>query len=102
MAAFLNERQSFLFSRMIVAINLSADPAQYVSGIMRLLPPSRRARAGQVFSALGTMLRRWLVGRFLLMLINAAVASVALWLLGVPLTLTLGILAALLRYVLTR
>lgn len=39
-------------------------------------------------------LRRWLLGRLALMALNGIVTAVALWLLGVPLALTLGLLLA--------
>ena len=44
-------------------------------------------------------LRRWLVGRFALMVINGALTAIGLKLLGIPLALTLGVLAGLLNFV---
>ena len=45
------------------------------------------------------LLRRWLVGRFALMVINGALTAIGLKLLGIPLALTLGVLAGLLNFV---
>jgi predicted PurR-regulated permease PerM len=44
-------------------------------------------------------LRRWLLGRFGLMLVNGGLTAAGLWRLGVPLALTLGLLAGLLNFV---
>ena len=44
-------------------------------------------------SVIDDSLWRWLGGRFLLMLSNGALTAAGLWLLGVPLALSLGIIA---------
>jgi predicted PurR-regulated permease PerM len=44
-------------------------------------------------------LRRWLLGRFLLMISNGIITSVGLWIMGIPLALTLGIIAGLLNFI---
>jgi predicted PurR-regulated permease PerM len=82
-----------------VGLCLAADPRLYKSGLLRLLPPERRPRAREVLTQLGSTLRRWLVGRLVLMFVNAALTWAGLSLLGVPLALTLGLLAGLLNFV---
>ena len=82
-----------------VGIYLAADPRLYTSGFLRLVPPSLRPRAREVLKRLGSTLRRWLVGRLALMAVNAALTWVGLSLLGVPLALTLALLAGLLNFV---
>ena len=52
-----------------------------------------------VLDAVGDTLRRWLVGRALLMVINGVCTAAGLWLLGIPLALTLGTIAGLLNFV---
>lgn len=84
---------------LIIGIYFAADPRRYWGGAIRLLPPSRRDRAGEVVGELGTVLKHWLLGRFVLMAINAIATSFGLWLLGVPLAITLGLLAGALNFV---
>jgi predicted PurR-regulated permease PerM len=71
----------------------------YSRGLKHLLPLSYRERAGEVLGVIDESLRRWLVGRFALMVINGALTAIGLKLLGIPLALTLGLLAGLLNFV---
>ncbi|MGH9943926.1 MAG: AI-2E family transporter [Pyrinomonadaceae bacterium] len=84
---------------IFVGLYLTAEPRLYINGLVRLVPISHRPRVLEVLGALGHTLRRWLVGRLILMLLNGVLTTLALWLLGVPLALTLGILAGLLNFI---
>lgn len=52
-----------------------------------------------MLSAIDVALGRWLLGRFGLMVINGALTTAALWLLGVPLAPTLGLIAGVLNFI---
>jgi predicted PurR-regulated permease PerM len=80
----------------ILGIYLASQPSLYSRG---LLPLSYRERAGEVLGVIDEGLRRWLVGRFGLMVINGALTAIGLKLLGIPLALTLGLLAGVLNFV---
>lgn len=82
-----------------IGLYLAAAPRLYVNGLVRLVPLHRRLRACEVLEQIGDTLRRWLIGRAFLMLLNGVVTAFALWWLGVPLALTLGLLSALLNFV---
>jgi predicted PurR-regulated permease PerM len=84
---------------IVIGLYLASQPDLYSRGITHLLPFRYRVRAGEVLSEIDEALRRWLVGRFGLMLINGGLTAAGLWLLGVPLALTLGLLAGLLNFV---
>lgn len=84
---------------IVVGIYLAADPARYWGGFIRLLPPCRRERAGEIVEKLGLTLKNWLLARFALMAINAVVTSIGLLIMGVPLAITLGLLAGALNFV---
>jgi predicted PurR-regulated permease PerM len=75
------------------------NPQLYVRGFMHLVPPPHRPRAREVLEALGDVLWWWLVGQFVAMAFIGLVTGVTVWALGVPLALTLGILAALLNFI---
>jgi predicted PurR-regulated permease PerM len=83
----------------ILGIYLASQPGLYSRGLKHLLPLGYRERAGQVLGVIDEGLRRWLVGRFALMVINGALTAIGLKLLGIPLALTLGLLAGLLNFV---
>jgi predicted PurR-regulated permease PerM len=82
-----------------VAVYVAAAPALYARGVTALVPSARRARIAHVLATLGGMLRRWLLGRLVGMLIIGTVTWAGLALLGIPLALVLGILAGLLNFV---
>lgn len=84
---------------LAIGIYLAAQPGAYANGIKRLLPFHRRTRAGEVLGVLDEALGRWLLGRFALMIVNGALTAVGLWLLGVPLALTLGLIVGLFNFI---
>jgi predicted PurR-regulated permease PerM len=84
---------------LFVGLYLAIDPTTYTNGLVRLVSIPRRPRARQVLQVLGYTLQRWLIGRMFLMMIIGALITLGLWLLGIPLALTLGIIAALLTFI---
>lgn len=96
---------SFLGNVINVAIVLAAgvffafDPKLYYEGAIKLFPPDRQRRVREVFDTLGSNLRRWIVGRIVVMAINGGLTALGLWLLGVPLAIPLGIIAGLFNFI---
>lgn len=83
----------------IIGIYLASQPDLYARGLHRLVPFGYRERLGEVLSVVNDALRRWLLGRFGLMIMNGALTAVGLWILRVPLAFTLGVLAGILNFV---
>jgi predicted PurR-regulated permease PerM len=77
----------------------AAEPGLYRAGLLRLVPPPQRPRAEEAVDTLTFNLRWWLVGQVVLMLVMAGTTALGLWLVGVPLALTLGLLAGALELV---
>lgn len=82
-----------------IGLYLALAPVTYITGLVRLFPKQRRARMNEVLEAVGETLRRWLVGRAILMVVNGVFTALGLWILGIPLALTLGAIAGLLNFV---
>ena len=82
-----------------IGLYLAAAPGTYLTAAVSLFPKQRRARMRQVFEAVGETLRRWLVGRAILMVVNGVLTAIGLWVLGIPLALSLGTIAGLLNFV---
>jgi predicted PurR-regulated permease PerM len=87
------------FIIVITGLYLAVDPRLYTHGVLRLVPMERRARAQEILSELGHTLWWWLLSRLVSMAVVGVMTGVGLWLLGVPLPLTLGLIAALLDFV---
>lgn len=84
---------------LFVGLYLAIDPGLYTTGFVRLVPRAKRARAREVLHVLGYTLRRWLIGRFFLMTVIGVLIAFGLWVLDVPLAVTLGIIAAVLTFI---
>ncbi len=87
------------FIALFIGVYLGAQPDLYTRGLLHLVPPARRARAREVLEEISSTLRQWLLARFISMAIVGVFTTAGLWLLGVPLALTLGLLAALLQFI---
>jgi len=84
---------------LIIGLYLAVAPSLYINGILRLLPPSKRDRGGDVVRVVGRALRWWLVGRIASMGVVGVLTAIGLWISGVPLAIVLGLIAALLSFV---
>ena len=87
------------FVMLFIGFYLAANPGAYTRGVVQLFPHSRRRRAREVLTELQITLTRWMLGR----LIGVVVIGVATWIgltiLGIPLALTLGLMAAVLSII---
>lgn len=84
---------------IFLAIYVGAEPDLYHSGLMHLFPQRRRRRVAEVITAIGTVLRKWLVTQLIAMLVIGAVTTTALLALRIPAALPLGILAGFLEFI---
>ena len=84
---------------LFVGLFLAANPDLYMNGFLRLLAPSRRERGREILRAVGQRMAWWLTGRGISMAVVGTATGLGLWLLGVPLALTLGLLTGLLNFV---
>ena len=84
---------------LFLGVFFAAQPKLYVDGLAQLFPPAKRPRICQVMGRLGYTLRWWLIAQVVDMVIIGVLTWIALWFIGVPLALTLGILAALFNFI---
>jgi predicted PurR-regulated permease PerM len=84
---------------VFLSLYLTSAPEPIVRWIVRLFPPTRRSRAGEVLSEIRLNLLDWLKGRLISMAIVGVLSIVALYLIGVPGALSLGLFAGLVSFV---
>ncbi len=84
---------------LIVGIFGAAEPGLYKAGLFHLVPRAQRPRAGQALEAVTFNLQHWLLGQIALMVIIGATTAVGLWLMGIPLALTLGLLTGVMELI---
>lgn len=84
-----------LFSGFFLAL----DPDVYLDRAVRLLPPSARPRVRDAVAETGGVLKRWIGGTSISMVIIFTTTTIGLWLLGIPAALVLGMIAGLLVFI---
>lgn len=84
---------------LFVGIYCAAEPNVYLAGINKLVPIAYRPRAQAVVETLGYNLRWWMLGQLFSMFVIGVGVGIALWLIGAPLALVLGVLAGFLEVV---
>jgi predicted PurR-regulated permease PerM len=88
-----------LFVILLMAIYLASEPALYIDGFIQLFPVSRRERMREVFKQAYDVLKGWFLGQLLSMSILGLLMTTGLWLLDVPLALTLGVFTAIMTFI---
>ena len=84
---------------VVTAIYLAVTPNLYVEGCVRLAPLHYRKRVAEILLTLSAVLRWWMVGQLVDMIVVGLLACVGLSLLHVPMALALGVLAGLLTFI---
>lgn len=88
-----------VFIIVFIGIYLAIHPHLYLDNVVLLFARDRRGRMREVLASLGQALRRWLVGQFIAMTLVGVLTTIGLLILGVPLALTLGLIAFLFAFV---
>ena len=84
---------------LLLAIYLASEPKVYIKGFTKLFPQARRRRVREILYEIGETLSWWLIGKGASMLFIGVVTWIGLSILGVPLALTLGLIAGLFSFV---
>jgi predicted PurR-regulated permease PerM len=88
-----------LIFAVVIGIFFASDPELYRNGFLALFPESRQRRLGEVLDELGFTLWWWLLAQLATMASVGILVGIGLTLLGVPLSGTLGLIAALLSFI---
>lgn len=80
-------------------IFLAAQPRFYKTGAIKLVPRKQRGVVAEAMDESERALRLWLKGQLIAMVTVGTVTGLAMWLLGLPSALVLGLLAGLLEFV---
>lgn len=84
---------------LVLSVYFAYEPQTYVTGLVKLFPPQHRERTTQVVMKIGDALKWWLIGRVIAMFILGTLVGIGLAVIGVPLSLSLGIITGLLSFV---
>lgn len=84
---------------VMIGIFAAASPATYRDGVVKLFPAAMRARIGGVLDEIGEVLRWWLVGQMVAMVMVGVSIGIVLVVLGVPGAMLLGVQAGLINFI---
>jgi predicted PurR-regulated permease PerM len=84
---------------IVIGIYSAAETNFYTSGVLRLVPLRRRPRAAEILQQTANALWYWLLGRLFSMAMLGIMATVGLWILGVPLPFALGFLVGFMSFI---
>ncbi|HEX2527348.1 MAG TPA: AI-2E family transporter [Geminicoccus sp.] len=82
-----------------IGLFTAASPETYRRGILSLLPGHRQQRVGEVLDEMAEVLRWWLVGQLVAVVLIAASMWAGLTLIGMPGALLLGVQAGLVNFI---
>lgn len=88
-----------VIAAIFLAVYLAANPHPVVGWLVRLLPPDRRDPAWRLLSESRSALLSWLSGRLSSMAIIAVLSTIALYIIGIPAPILLGLFAGLASFV---
>ncbi|HUG46444.1 MAG TPA: AI-2E family transporter [Sphingomicrobium sp.] len=80
-------------------IFLAASPNFYRTGVIKLIPPTRRSLVAEAMEDSDQALRLWLKGQLISMTLIGSLIGFGLWMLGIESWLVLGLLAGLLEFI---
>jgi len=78
---------------------LAVDPTLYRTGFVKLFPQSLHERVDSALDASGRALELWLVGQLFAMALIGVLVTFAMWLVGLPSPLALGLIAGLTEFI---
>jgi predicted PurR-regulated permease PerM len=84
---------------VIGGVFLAAQPDIYKSGLVQLFPPRQRPRVEETVQDVTNAIRLWLLGQLLQMAIIGLMSTLAVWVIGLPSPLALGVIAAIAEFV---
>jgi predicted PurR-regulated permease PerM len=84
---------------LVLGLFLAFSPEQYMNGALLCFPPRHRDALRDGMRGAARSLRRWLLARFMSMAVVGILTGVGLAITGMPLALTLGVIAGALSFI---
>ena len=90
---------SDIYVVLLFAIFFTADPMLYKKGFVRLLPPKAKEKGDKLLGQVNAVLKKWIKAQIIGFFFIAIFTGIGLWILGMPLILTLALIAGILNFV---
>ncbi|MEO8823783.1 MAG: AI-2E family transporter [Ginsengibacter sp.] len=90
---------SDIYVVLLFAIFFTADPLLYKKGFVKLLPPKAKDKGDKLLDELNAVLKKWIKSQIIGFFFIAVFTGIGLWIVGMPLILTLALIAGILNFV---
>ncbi len=84
---------------LLLAMFFIASPFTYKKGIVHLLPPAAKEKGAELLDEIHTVLKNWIKGQLFGFMFITVLTGIGLWAMGMPLVLTLALIAGLLNFI---
>ena len=84
---------------LIATVYAVAQPAPLVNGFVALFPAGRRQRVREILAEMYKVVQRWFLGQLTSMTLIGILFTVAMFIIGIPFALLLGIFSGLISFV---
>lgn len=84
---------------LIIGLFFALSPQVYTKSLIALVPTDKRDKARYLMDRSYGAARQWLIGQLVVMAFVGVCTGVALWLMGIPFALALGVIAFVLDFV---
>lgn len=90
---------SDLYIVLLIGLFFTASPFLYKKGIVHLLPPKAKEKGTELIEQISSVLKKWIKGQIIGFVFIAVLSAVGLWIVGMPLILTLALIAGLMNFI---
>ncbi len=90
---------SFAVVIVIATVYAVAEPAPLINGFIALFPAGQRQRVREILGEMYETVQRWFLGQLVSMTIIGVLSTIALFIIGVPFALLLGIFSGLISFI---
>ncbi len=90
---------SDIYVVLLFAIFFTVDPMLYKKGLIHILPPKAKDKGDKLLDELNSVLKKWIKAQIIGFFFIAVFTGIGLWILGMPLILTLALIAGILNLV---
>lgn len=90
---------SDLYIIILIGLFFTANPSVYKRGLLHLMPPKAKSKTDSVLTEIHDVLKNWIKGQLIGFTFIAILTGLGLWIIGIPLILTLALLAGLSNFV---
>lgn len=84
---------------LVASVYFASNPDVYRRGFAMLFPPDQQDRVFEALDSTGRVLRLWLAGQLVTMVLVGTLSALAYWWIGLPSPIALGIIAGITNFI---